>query len=533
MRRTTIAALLTLLALAGALIAPAGLVAAAPAKVVVIVGPVGSVTASYKSDADAIAAAALKYTPDVVKIYTPNATWDVVKAALQGANVVVYLGHGNGFPSPYRTSPWPLTQDGVGLNPAAGGGDTSVAYYGESYLANEVRLAPNAFVLLVHLCYASGNSEPGRGDPTLAVAQQRIDNYGAGFLAAGARAVVADAHYGSSYYMDALFTTGQTIEAVWRGAPAARGNYGSFASTRTPGALAEYDPDTPTTGYYRSFVGDPTLTTAAVTGGTPGSLPAPFSAPSPPVVLPNPPTSGGGPATQPTSPAPTAPAPTARPTSPAPTVPPVPGPASTPAVPRPFAVSITSPTMNNRAIVWGQSYIDIATTGTPGTNFRLEASTDNQTWTPLKDPNGGVLTWTLDGTGSSTYRYTPIRNYWYRAVAGGAVTDVARTTVRETTTLLPSAVGPVAAGTAVTFSAIVRPARADLPKTTVTFQVALESGGVWLPYASFPVAIDDAGVARLAWAFPAAGSWAVRAQAAPTAVNSNSFWTPYIGYRVP
>ena len=37
------------------------------------------------------------------KVYSPYATWSAVKAALQGANIVVYLGHGNGFPNPYRS----------------------------------------------------------------------------------------------------------------------------------------------------------------------------------------------------------------------------------------------------------------------------------------------------------------------------------------------------------------------------------------------------------------------------------------------
>ncbi|MFZ5853333.1 MAG: FlgD immunoglobulin-like domain containing protein [Chloroflexota bacterium] len=269
MPRTTIAALLTLLALVAALAAPAASVAGAGAapKVVVIVGPVGAMTASYQADADAAAAAALQYTPNVVKVYTPNATWEAVKAALQGASIVIYMGHGNGFPSPYRTTPWPLSQNGLGLNPVAGGDNTTTRYYGESYLASEIRLAPNAAVFLHHLCYASGNSEPGRGEPTLAVAQQRIDNYGAGWLQAGARAVLADAHFGAAYYVNALFTTSQTIDAVWRGAPGAQGNYLAFPSSRTPGALGQLDPETPTSGFYRSLIGDPTLSTTSITGG--------------------------------------------------------------------------------------------------------------------------------------------------------------------------------------------------------------------------------------------------------------------------
>jgi hypothetical protein len=509
LRRTTIAALFTLIALCGALVAPPALVAATPAKVVIIVGPVGSLTASYKSDADAIAAEALTYTPDVVKIYTPNATWAVVKPALQGADVVVYLGHGNGFPSPYRTSPWPISQNGLGLNPVAGGGDTNVAYYGESYLASDVRLAPNAVVLLHHLCYASGNSEPGRGEPTLAVAQQRVDNYGAGFLAAGARVVIADAHYGSSYYMRALFTTDQTLDAIWRSAPAARGNFVTFASSRTPGAVGQMDPDTSTTGFYRSFVGDPSLTASAVTGGAGGVSPAAFAALAPPATTPP------------------APIPTPTPPPPAPTAPTTAPPASA------LGLAITSPTMNNGAIVWGGSYIDIRTTGTPGTSFQLQATTDNVTWTPLTDPTGTPLTWTLDPAGSSTYRYTPIRNYWYRAVAPGMTSNVVRTTVRETSSLLPSTMGPVTVGTSVTFAAIVRPARADLPKANVVFEVSLQSGGNWVRYASIPATINEAGVAVVPWTFPSTGSWAVRVQAQPTSVNSNSFWSSYVGYQVP
>lgn len=281
MPRTTLATLFSLLALVGALVAPGASVAGAGSapKVVVIVGPAGSMTASYQTDADAAAAAALQYTPNVIKVYTPNATWEAVKAAIQGASVVIYMGHGNGFPSPYRTTPWPLSQNGLGLNPTAGDDNSTTRYYGESYLASDVRLAANAVVFLHHLCYASGNSEPGRGEPTLAVAQQRIDNYGAGWLQTGARAVLADAHYGAAYYVNALFTTSQTIDAVWRGAPGAQGNYLAFSSSRTPGALGQLDPETPTSGLYRSLIGDPTLSTSAITGGA-GVTGALFGAPT-------------------------------------------------------------------------------------------------------------------------------------------------------------------------------------------------------------------------------------------------------------
>ena len=248
MRRLVPVLLAGLLGVAG-VVAPSPLApvaaAAVPAnpKIVLVVGATGSVTPTYRKYMDVVAATAAKYSTNVVKVYSPNATWAAVKAALQGANVVVYMGHGNGFPSPYRTSPWPYTQNGFGLNAVAGQGDNNNTYYGEYYIGNEVHLAPNAVVLLSHLCYASGNSEPGRAEPTIDVAKARIDNYAAGFARAGASTVIADGHNDPSYYLDALFTTHQTMEQLWRAYPRSAGHVFTFASTRTPGDTAFADPD--------------------------------------------------------------------------------------------------------------------------------------------------------------------------------------------------------------------------------------------------------------------------------------------------
>ena len=73
--------------------------------------------------------------------------------------------------------------------------------------------------------------------------------------------------------MRALFTTDQTIEAMWRTAPNANGHASAFTSTRTSGVRALMDPEGTSSGFYRSLVTDPTLTTTMVTGvarhGTP------------------------------------------------------------------------------------------------------------------------------------------------------------------------------------------------------------------------------------------------------------------------
>ena len=233
-------------------------------KVAIIVGATHDATATYRSYADDIYAEAISYTSNVVKVYSPNATWSAVKAAVNGASIVVYLGHGNGWPSPYTYDSKYTTKDGFGLNKAANGGDANLQYYGEPSIAT-LTPAHNAVVLLFHLCYASGNSESNNPEPTLSVAKQRVDNYASAFLKAGAGAVIADGHSHTGY-VTRLFTTRQTVDQLWRGMPSANGHVSSYASSRTPGATYEMDPNTSTSGFYRAMTGSMSLTTAQVTG---------------------------------------------------------------------------------------------------------------------------------------------------------------------------------------------------------------------------------------------------------------------------
>ena len=273
LRQTAAALVLTLLAAFGSL-APSAVPSVAAAvsgpKVVLIVGATHSVTPSYRSDADAVYAEAIKYTPNVVKIYSPNATWAAVKSAVAGAQIVVYMGHGNGWPSPYTYDPLFATKDGFGLNATAGNGDYNNKYYGEPSIAT-LGLAPNAVVILSHLCYASGNSEPGNAEPTVSVAKQRADNYASAFLKAGARAVIAEGHAAPQYYIRALFTTHQTIDSMWRTAPSFHGHAFSFASARSPGYTVVMDPDNVSWGYFRSLTGKLDLWTDDAAGMPPTS----------------------------------------------------------------------------------------------------------------------------------------------------------------------------------------------------------------------------------------------------------------------
>jgi hypothetical protein len=263
MIRISIVAVMTaLILLALPLGAAVGATRPAP-KVVLIVGPVGSATPYYRRLADQAAVAAARLTTNVVKVYSPDATWPNVKSALQGASVVVYLGHGNGWPSIYRDALYPPTQNGFGLNPHAGAAD-SHQYFGEEQIGSQVKLAKDAVVIFSHLCYASGNTEPGLAEGTLEQAQQRVDNYAAGFFRAGAGAVIADAYLAPSYYVANVLRGTRSIDAIWKNAPNRNDHFLQFASHRTKGAIAQMDPDQVNSGFHRSIVLTAKLTSRQV-----------------------------------------------------------------------------------------------------------------------------------------------------------------------------------------------------------------------------------------------------------------------------
>ena len=258
--------------------------AASGPKVVIVVGATHEATDSYRTYANLMYAEAIKYTPNVVKVYSPNATWKNVKAAAQGASILIYLGHGSGYPRNDSAVFNPDGHDGMGLNSASNKSDNVAKYYGESYMANDIRLAKNAVVILSHLCFASGNSMSGDPEPTYSVAQQRIDNFASGFIRAGARAVIADvSNTGVIHYIRSIFTTDESIGNMWAFSPSNHGHQMPFTPLRNPAYQAVMDPNNWKSGFYRSIVGAPDMRTTDVLAGAAASTtsqhPSTFQAP--------------------------------------------------------------------------------------------------------------------------------------------------------------------------------------------------------------------------------------------------------------
>lgn len=226
------------IAIAGSLIA-AGITIPTPApamasmsgvKVVIIVGPVGSLTDDYRSRGNRVADAAQAAGATVVKVYSPRATWARVLDAVRGANVIVYFGHGNGYPNPYSGTELKDRDNGWGLNRTTSHGDKddwsrTMVYCGERALLGRLGSGDGAaqrryckggpirpaagFVMI----YGQAHYTPGfgerysRSDPrtTYYQARQRVRNYSYPVLRLGASAFFASAYSDADRLLARLF----------------------------------------------------------------------------------------------------------------------------------------------------------------------------------------------------------------------------------------------------------------------------------------------------------------------------------------
>ncbi len=256
--------------------------AAAPARVAIIVGPVGEdLTPVYIGLAEAAATAAELAGAEVAKAYSPDATAENVMAAVEGANVVVYFGHGVGSPNPYGPAN-PHTTNGWGLNgPAAHGThddswrDGTLAYYGEAWIAEHARPAPGWVMIYSNACYAPGASEGFDTPATEAVARERVSAYSRAPLAEmGAAAYFAtDFYEGAAALLTAMLVDpSRPFGEVFASEPRfvadglARAPHDSVEGAETwlhRSAYFEGRQD-----YWYAFAGDPSASLLDAAGGT-------------------------------------------------------------------------------------------------------------------------------------------------------------------------------------------------------------------------------------------------------------------------
>ena len=283
--RRTITVLATLAALVVGLAVPAAArTDEEPApKVAIIVGPVGSETTPiYLELAELAASAAEERGATVARAYSPDATAENVLTAVEGANIVVYFGHGIGSPNPYSERPSPQVINGWGLNGrdpsdehADSVADGNLAYYGEAWIAANARPAPGWVMIYSNACYAPGAGEGFEEPADQETAAARVDAYSRAPLAElGASAYFATDFYASAQHLVAAIL--DHPDAAYGDVFASEPRHESEAVEVVPHASVddaeiwlqhsvyfEGEAD-----YWYAFAGDPTATFS----GTPGRL---------------------------------------------------------------------------------------------------------------------------------------------------------------------------------------------------------------------------------------------------------------------
>ena len=142
-------------------------------------------------------------------MFSPNATRAAARAAVNGANIIVYIGHGSGYPNPYVGFNQPAYNNGWGLNKIAGadaadptghghGINSQMVYRGEAALEGKplpagtataaycspgpITPAPGFAMVYSNACYAPGAGETEETTPSSeSLARTRVEYYSARF----------------------------------------------------------------------------------------------------------------------------------------------------------------------------------------------------------------------------------------------------------------------------------------------------------------------------------------------------------------
>ena len=205
------------------------------------------------------------------------------------------------------------------------------------------------------------------------------------------------------------------------------------------------------------------------------------------------------------------------------------------------AINVNSPavislTRSRGMVTYGQTVDFFVQFGMNGGNrqFILE-------YTSVGVPWATIATLTTNSFGSASFIYAPTRTGYVRARFAGAPDLGAATSsvyivgVRQTvSSLSPHHAGAstITRGTSITFKTTVRPLRADLAASMVTFRFYRKVSGAWVLRYERSVATDISGIARTTFRFGVGGGWQVRAFAPRTPFNSISRSTPSEYYLV-
>ncbi|HSC29887.1 MAG TPA: hypothetical protein VLD67_21590, partial [Vicinamibacterales bacterium] len=266
-------------------------------RVAIVVGPVGEeLTPVYHELAEMAAESATSAGATVSRAYSPDATPERVIEAVAGANIVIYFGHGTGFPNPYSDELNAELVNGWGLQgPAATGthadsaAEGTLQYYGEAWLEENLRPAPGFVMIYSNACYAPGASEGGLPRPSEEEALAHVANYSRPILALGASAYFAtDFYAGAAGLVSRLLADpSRPYGDVFRADPMFSAEaLSTFPHPRAPAEIwlhrSPYFEGA--LDYWYAFAGDPSASIAAAAGAV-VAAPVVAAAPAPPDAL--------------------------------------------------------------------------------------------------------------------------------------------------------------------------------------------------------------------------------------------------------
>jgi len=157
---------------------------------VAIVGDVNANTERYKNDMDTAVQALQNHGVTVHKFYHGESafTWADIVAAAEGAELILYMGHGV-----YSGSmPYPDIVGGFWLRD------------GHFISPNQIRtdldgwLAEDSAIIFSHACFTAGSSSVDPRDLPLSEAQRRVQMYAEPFVDLGMRTYFANNYFGSA-----------------------------------------------------------------------------------------------------------------------------------------------------------------------------------------------------------------------------------------------------------------------------------------------------------------------------------------------
>lgn len=138
-------------------------------KAVLIVGPQEDNTADSENEMDKIAAYLKSQGVSVHQFYDEKAVWnDIIKSA-NGANILIYSGHGT------------TTGDNGTV-----GGLCLQSIISTREIRESIKLSPNAIVLFQSVCYGAGSTAGDNEDIGIEEAQKRVEAYAQSFFDIGA-----------------------------------------------------------------------------------------------------------------------------------------------------------------------------------------------------------------------------------------------------------------------------------------------------------------------------------------------------------